>query len=158
MKLFPTRFNLVLDEEERMAMDTLWDELGSKMVDELELIHRAIAEGIKVLNRVGEAQRTSPDRPPTRTQVEAQKKTEKRARKLAPDSAVVHNYVATPISGDMQRRLESFLVTHPGMGEEDAVRYLLDLALSSTEGEEQTTLERAASRARLMLLRHGYRA
>lgn len=153
MKLFPTHIRLILDSDERTSLDTLWDELGATMVDELELIHRALREGIRVLNRSAEAQRKNPDRPPTRSQVEVQRAAEKMARKLAPNSAVVENYVATPISGEMQRRLESFLATHPDMGEEDAIQHLLDVALRSAEGDKQTTLERAARRARLCILR-----
>lgn len=153
MKLFPTHFRVILSEEERSALDTLWDELGGQMDEEVEMIHRALQEGIKVLNREVEAQRRNADRPPTRTQLEAQKRTEKRARRLSPDSAVVENYVATPISGELQRRLEAFLIRHPDMSEEDAIQHLLDVGLRSGEGDEQTTLERAARRARLSILR-----
>lgn len=157
MKLFPTHIRLILDPHEQTSLDTLWDELGARMVDELELIHRALREGIKVLNREAEAQRKNPDRPPTRTQLEAQKRTEKRARRLSPDSAVVENYVATPISVEMQARLEAFLARHPDMSEEDAIQHLLDVGLSSGEGDTETTLERAARRARESLLRHGFK-
>lgn len=153
MKLFPTHIKLILDEDERSALDTLWDEVGATMAEELELIHRALREGIKVLNRGAEAQRRNPDRPPTRSQVEVQRTAEKMARRLSPNSAVVENYVASPISGEMQQRLESFLVTHPDLGEEEAIQHLLDVALRSVEGDKQTTLERAARRARLCILR-----
>lgn len=153
MKLFPTHIRMILNEEERSALGTLWDELGGHMTEEVELIHRALREGIKALNRHAEAQRKNPDRPPTRTQLEGQGRVEKKARRLSPDSAVVENYVATPISGEMQKRLESFLVTHPELGEEDAIQHLLDLALRSFEGDKQTALERAARRARLSIIR-----
>jgi hypothetical protein len=153
MKLFPTHIRLILDADEQTALDTLWDELGARMVDELELIHRALREGIKVLNREVEAQRKNPDRPPTRTQLEAQNSVEKKARRLSSESAVVENYVATPINGEMRKRLESYLVRHPEMSEEDAIQHLLDVGLRSGEGDKQTTLERAARRARIGILR-----
>ncbi len=160
MKLFPTHIRLILNEEERSALDTLWDELGAQMTEEVEMVHRALQEGIKVLNRSAEAQRENPDRPPTRSQLEARRRAEKKAGDFSkvPITRIpeVENYVAAPISKELRRGLGLYLAKHPDLTEEEVIEHLLSVGLDA-EGEKPPTLESAARRARLSLLRHGYK-
>lgn len=69
----------------------------------------------------------------------------------------VENYVAAPIDADLQRRLGLFLARNPEMTEEEAIAHLLDVALDTIEGETtgDVSLERAAFRVRVRLLRYG---
>ncbi len=155
MKLFPTHIRLILNEEERSALETLWDELGGRMDEEVELIHRALREGIKALNREAEAQRQDPDRPPTRSQLEARRSAEKKAGDFSkPITRIpeVENYVAAPISKELRRGLGLYLAKHPDLTEEEVIEHLLSVGLDA-EGEKPPTLERAARRARLRILR-----
>lgn len=69
----------------------------------------------------------------------------------------IENYLATPIDADLRRRLGLFVAKHPELTEEEAVAHLLDAALHAIESENsgEVSLERAAFRARLRLLRFG---
>lgn len=160
MKLFPTHIRLILDGSEQNALGTLWDELGGQMDEEVEMVHRALREGIKVLNREVEAQRRNPDRPPTRSQLEARRSAEKRAGDISKvpiaRTREVENYVAAPIGEELRRGLGLYLAKHPDLTEEEAIEYLLSVGLDAEE-EKPTTLDRAACRARLSLLRHGFK-
>jgi len=66
LRLFPTHFNLVLDEIERIDLDELFD--LHPHVGEVELVHKAIRAGIEALKHV--AKKRDPSKP-TRTEVEA---------------------------------------------------------------------------------------
>lgn len=69
----------------------------------------------------------------------------------------VENYIGAPIDEELQRRLGLFVAKHPDMTEEEAVAHLLDVALDSLERQTSAdvSIERAAFRARLRLLREG---
>jgi len=84
-RLFPSRFNLLLDEAERGALQDLF-ELHPNLVDESELLHEALRAGIKQLNEADSAQLKEPERPPNRTEVQARK------RALADDDRLVMDF------------------------------------------------------------------
>lgn len=130
MKLFPTHHSIILDEDERSALDTLFDEMGARMVDASELIHLAIREGIKVLNREAEARRKNPDRSPTRSQVEARMNAE-----ASQDADVsVENYECFPLEERLRRKLHTFLRDHPYMiPKEEVLALLLHLGIDRAE-------------------------
>jgi len=130
MKLFPTHHSIILSEDERSAMDTLFDEMGARMVDESELIHQALREGIKVLNGHAESRRKDPDRSPTRSQVEARMTAE-----ASQDADVsVENYECFPLEERLRRKLQTFLRDHPYMmPKEEALALLLHLGIDRAE-------------------------
>jgi len=72
-RMFPTHLRIILDAAEQSALGVLYD-LDSHLLDEMELIHDALHAGVEVLNQQAAARKKDPDRPPTRTEVEARKK------------------------------------------------------------------------------------
>lgn len=124
-KLFPTRFNVLLDEAERSAMDDLYD-LDPLLLDETELLHKVIRAGIAVMNKEAARKRGDPDRGPTRTQIEARK------RSVAQE--VVENYACLPLEERLRKRLREFVSDRSAiMSQEDALALLLHLGLRSAE-------------------------
>lgn len=154
-KLFPTHFNLILDGDERWALENLYD-LDPHLLDEVELLHQVIHAGIRALNQVAEKRLNDPHRL-TRTQIESSKTASTKDRKAEVASSAqraVENYACAPLSPMLRRRLGLFLTEHPGMSEEEAIEHLLGFALDATDAERpRPTLERAARRARLSVLR-----
>lgn len=68
-KLFPSHFNLLLNESERSALDNLFN-LDPDLADEIELVHRAIEAGIRVMNAEAARKREDPHaRGPTRCEI-----------------------------------------------------------------------------------------
>jgi hypothetical protein len=125
-KLFPDHFNLLLTNDERMALGDLYN-LDPVPVDEIDLLHKALRAGIKAMNREGERLRKHPDRGPTRTEIEARKRSEA-------SGPTVENYVCTPLEDRLRKKLEAFLRDHPNaMSEEEALALLMDLGLRGFE-------------------------
>lgn len=101
-KLFPSHHNLVLDAEERGALDDLFD-LNPLLDDERELLHRVLRAGIKTMNQHAEKHRDPHE--PTRTQVETAKRASSQdvGRKRS-----VHfpRHVAIDFTNDQRDRLD----------------------------------------------------
>lgn len=121
-KLFPNRFNLLLDAAERGALEDLFD-LDPHLVDENELLHKALRAGIEKLNQAASAQRKDPDRPPNRTEVAA------RTRSASREGSQVELYLGFPISEELRQKFQDYLDAHPKIAEEDAAAFLLDQGL-----------------------------
>jgi hypothetical protein len=63
----------------------------------------------------------------------------------------LEGYVAAPISGELQTRLETYLLNHPGLGMEDAVVELLERALDQQRPSAMES-PAAASASRILRL------
>ena len=130
-KLFPTHFNLVLTAYENGALDELFEH-DHLLRDENELIHKALAAGIKVMTEAAAKRRKAEDPQPTRTQLLARAAMKRPPR--VPRQA--ENYIGFPLSERLRLRLEDFLEDCPGaMDEERAAAMLLDLGLQAAEGQ-----------------------
>lgn len=123
-KLFPSHFNLILNESERSALDRLYN-LDPHLVDEIELVHRALQAGIRVLNAETAQKREDPHlRGPTRTDLQAQSNNPTTGPPLA-------NRRRLPLAERIARRLEAFIRANPDvLPEEEASAMLIDLGLS----------------------------
>lgn len=114
-KLFPRHFNIILSEQERGALEDLY-ERDETLVDELELVHKVLVEGIKSIVGAAGKDDTSPAFAANAA--------------VAGSSPKVENYVGFPIRKRLRDKLEAFLDSFPdAIREEEALAMLLDLGL-----------------------------
>lgn len=144
-KMFPDTFNLLLDADERHALDDLYD-LDTSLREPIEIVHEALRAGIKALNQAAQQRRRDPHEP-TRTELEAGKrstarKNEKSSPKKAPSIYPkphyhVENYIGIPLETRLRIKLEDFLAENQGvLSDEEAFRMLLDLGLEHAAGKK----------------------
>lgn len=144
-KMFPERFNLLLEADEHAALDTMYED-DPYLDGPNELLHQALRAGIRALN---ELTRKNPKDPhePTRTDVEAAKRSNAQLKENSSPSKGrtifpkphyhIEDYVAVPLETRLRIKLEDFLAENQGvMPAEDAVQMLLDLGLEHAAGEE----------------------
>lgn len=158
-KQFPTHFKIILTEQERAALDTLFD-LDTQLIDEVDLLHEVIAAGIRVKNRAMEEKRDTTS--PTRTEIEASKEA-RAARSWSSKSWTptphrhIESYIAFPIDEGLRQDLENFLDANESLGEEEAYVLLLARGLASHHegdvGNVPFSKRTARARRRLTLLR-----
>ena len=161
-RLFPTHFNIILDAYQRSALEDLF-ELDPHLLDEVELLHDVIREGIKAMNRAAEERGDTRGIEPTRTEVEASKEA-RAARSWSSKSWAptphrhIESYIAFPIDEGLRQDLEDFLDANESLGEEEAYALLLARGLAShheggDEGNVPLSKRTARARRRLTLLR-----
>lgn len=125
-KLFPSHFNLLLDEFERSALELLYN-LAPHLRDEDELVHRAIQAGIRVLNTEAARQREDLHaRGPTRSEIAARRD----AMNIRRSSNSV-NGEPLSLEARVRDKLLAYLRTNPdAMAREDASSLLSQLGSS----------------------------
>lgn len=81
------------------------------------------------MNREAEGLRKDPDRVPTRSEIEARKRSEARSKAdRTSDSADIPKYIGVPLEERLRRKLEAFLRDHPdAMPEGEGLAMLSDL-------------------------------
>jgi hypothetical protein len=148
-KLFPTHFQIILDEHERGSLDTLYD-VEPYLRDEVAMLHEVIRAGIKALKPIAEEKRRDPlHRTRSQREVERKRSATHHATKVAlkverersPVPAPhrhVEKYVGFPISEGLRQKFEDYLDEHESVSEEDALVFLLDQGLwRAKEVDEQ---------------------
>jgi len=137
-KPFPTHFWVILNPKEQWDLHELFDQ-DPHLIDEFELVHKALAKGITVMQHEYRANRDPHNL--TRTDLSAPEASSARQSALGKRSHSaarhrhVENYLGVPIGELLRERLESALSEHPEMGEETFYAVLLDLGLQKL-GEE----------------------
>jgi hypothetical protein len=137
-KMFPEHFNLLLDVEERNALDDLY-ELDPYLDGPNELLHQALRAGIRALNELTRKHPKDPHEP-TRADVEATKRSKAQHKENSSPSKErtifpkphyhIEDYVAVPLETRLRIRLEDFLAENQGvLSDEESLQMLLDLGL-----------------------------
>lgn len=99
-----------------------------------------------MMNRAAEQTRQDPDRGPTRTQVEARKKSV-----ATSGPGAVENYIGFPVSDRLRAKLEAFLSTVAIEGSEEvSYALLLERGLDSIQEAASRRTKNGADRGRLM--------
>jgi hypothetical protein len=166
IKLFPTRFNLVLPADEQSSFQELW-EYNPEFREEIQLLHAVIRAGIEQMIR------TTEERQPSlkRTNLEANKRSTAQTagqKALLREQAQppfnhrhIETYIATFVGETLRQRLEDFLCERDDIDEETAYALLLDLGLQKAEedpdavnpDEVKSDLSRTASARQRRLIR-----
>jgi hypothetical protein len=167
-KLFPEHFNLLLDADERLALDDLY-ELDTSLTEPIEIVHEALRAGIKALNQAAQQRGRDPHEP-TRTELEAGKRSTARRNEKSPPQKEpsiypkphyhVENYIGIPLETRLRIKLEDFLLENQGvMTDEEAFQLLLDLGLRYAAGERPSeVIQRVRKEARRRVIGHQARS
>src|SRR5580658_4985689 len=124
IKLFPTRFNLVLPPDQQSSFQELW-EYNPEFREEVQLLHAVIRAGIKAMIRTTEARQPALKRKlheykRANAQTAGQRRLLRDQEQPPFNHRHIETYVATFIGETLRQDLEDFLDAHPDLDEEQA--------------------------------------
>lgn len=137
VKPFPTHFWVILDPTEQAHLHELFDK-DPHLVDEFELVHKALGKGIAVMQREHHANRDP--RNMTRTELGTSASSSGRRSKrsqLPAGHRDVESYLGVPVGEELRQRLEDALSEHPEVDEETFYAAVLDVGLRKLEKDPE---------------------